>query len=243
MRSYLHHRYLAAWLLGTCALLSFSCARILGADFDKTFSSGGTGGTGSTGGAGGATVSGTAASTVTGSGSSSGGGMGGAGGGGPVASCPGQPGALSGYCTVHVFVKIADPDAGPVDHVTSDAVLTFSSAAPSGYESMPTSTFKLARASSSSNGISMFSCLEQDGTHTLAFTSPCEGGILLGYMASSGLLSDYEALEWFNTGNGLGTNDHNRALIVASDHFLFCPPSAPYGVCETSSLFAPNPPP
>lgn len=236
MRSSLQSHLVPIGLLAASALLSFGCAKLLGADFDKAFAPAGAGG------AGGATVAVSAAATTTGSGGSGGAGgiegTGGAGGGDLVASCPDQPDESSGFCTVHVYVRKSEPDAGPITYVLVDAMLSLESLPPANYELMPTSTFKLARTRSAANDTQVFSCTEKNGTHTLALNSPCDVSVHLGYMSSSPQVG-YEPLEWLSTGDGI-TEGNRRALIATSDHAKFCLTTPPYGICESSTYSAPS---
>ncbi len=228
-------------LIGAPALLGFGCAQIIGADFDKPFQSGGAGG-GSTSVSVSATVSSTGGtggtgdtSSATGTGST--GGTGGTGGtDNPVANCSVvEPGLKGQRCRVYTFVEQLTP--GSANHATIDAVLTFESDAPSGYNTSPTSTFTLFKASSSSDNIPLYSC-DHGSTHSLAMAGVCENSTLLGYMAGAAQ-PGHETLVWFNTDQGEG-NDHHRALISSKDETVFCTGASHYGTCEPSSLFVPT---
>lgn len=235
MRPNLQSHHGPAGLFAACALSSFGCASIIGADFDKPFQPDGMGG------ASGSAVTVTATSTVTGSGGA--GGTGGTGGSGPVASCPDQLEESTGFCTVHVYVRKANPTTTPIDYTTDDAVMTFAESPPQGYEKTPTSTFILPRASASSDSVALYSCVEKDdGTHTLALNSACENDTFLGYLSSSSVSSvpaGYTALllEWFSTGMGIGVHDNRRALIAQTHKTSFCVTTL-YGSCEPSAHYA-----
>jgi hypothetical protein len=246
MRARLQTHHLAAGLLTASALLSFSCAQLIGADFDKPFATGGDGGGGAVGGGGaaGAMASGSAAVTGTG-GMGGGGGAGGTGGSGPVASCPDQAEESSGFCTIHVYVQRVDQEPMSTIYTTNDAILTFASSPPLGYEKAPTSTFTLPRASSSSDSTALYSCVEEDKTHTLARNSPCEVSTFLGYLfegAPSSVPTGYKLvpLASFSTGPIVGgsTHDHDRALILQEDTTEFCDLMMMYGGCGNSPYFA-----
>ena len=224
-------------LLGALALLGFGCAQIINADFDKPFQSGGAGG-GSTsmpatagvtsaGGAGGLGTGGLAsemgASTSTGQ--------------DPNAKCPLN---ATGGCDVYVYIKLFMP--GSLAHITEDAILTHDPVAPKGFESSPTSSFKLYRSPPVSNGITLYSCLydEVDFSHFVS-TVYCPNGILLGYATDnvSGHPEQYEPLSWFSTNVAQSDIHHNRALIAAKHMDAFCPTTMPYGICAVTDLYTP----
>jgi hypothetical protein len=221
---------LAAALVSASATLGLGCAGILGADFDRSFSDGG-----GSGGAGGASASASDVSAIAASGA---GGAGGA--GGEVAKCITAEGQSEDRCTINVYVKLGPP-SDTTSSSTLDAIMTFDINPPEGFAMMPTSTFTLSRASTAFEDAALYSCEQNDGTHTYAWGNPCSPGKLLGYVAKDSQ-TGYEPLVWFTTGNGLGKFDNRRALIAQKDNAQFCGsstvPLPVYGTCEDSTYYA-----
>ena len=129
-------------------------------------------------------------------------------------------------------------------HETLDAVVTFDSSAPSGYEAMlPTSTFLLYRSPPPSDGVALRSCAQSSEEHTVKMVSSCNDSTLLGYALGDSVLGQpdqYEALVAFSTNFDQSPDNIDRALIAPSDEPTFCSTVKPYGTCHPTSFYVPK---